>query len=468
MTVVPASRPKRAKPAPPPQLAPPVPLKGELAPFLKAASLAGIELMPWQHLVGRYLTATGAHGWLYPEIAVVVPRQNGKTTLLLPRIIAGLLAGEKIMHTAQNRELPREIFGLIADIMDPALMTHPPRFASGQERIDMRNGGCYRIVAPTRGGGRGPSNDLVIADELREFDSFDFIAAAKPTLTVSERPQMLYLSNAGHDGSVVLNTLRRRAATDPDLCYIEWSTPPDFAVDDRKGWRIANPALQVKPWMMEYLEREFRANEQGGTLAVFETEHMCRWVVSMAQPLVAEASWMACQGTTEAPARSSIGFNMDPTGRRASVVRAWQQTDGRIAVEEVIEAIGDPIDTERLGTDLKELVRRESVKQAGFASWTDADLARYVGRAKAVDGKEFAAASEQFARYVMSGRLVWEQAGHVADDLRWASRKSAGIASDSGAWMAVPASDRSITAILAAIRAVWLASTPKPPVPRIG
>lgn len=468
MTVVPASRPKRAKAAPPPQLAPPVPLKGDLVAFVAAAAIAGIELMPWQLLTGRYMTATASRGWLYPEIGIIVPRQNGKTTLLLPRIIAGLLAGEKIMHTAQNREFPREIYGRVADILDPALMAHPPRFASGQERIDMLNGGSYRIVAPTRGGGRGPTNDLVIVDELREFDNDDFIAAAEPTLTVSERPQMLYLSNAGHDGSVVLNTLRRRAATDPNLCYIEWSAPPDLAVDDRKGWRIANPALQVKPWIMEYLERKFRSYEQSGQLSIFETEHLCRWAVTMAQPLVADAAWMACQGATESPAAASFGFNMDPNGRRASVVRAWQQTDGRIALEEVIEAIGDPIDTERLGTDLQELTRRENAKRIGFASWTDADIARYVPRANAVDGKEFAAASEQFARYVSSGRLVWDQAGHVGDDLRWASRKSAGIASDSGAWMAVPSSDRSITAILAAVRAVWLASAPKPPAPRIG
>ena len=63
---------------------------------------------------------------------------------------------------------------------------------------------------------------------------------------------------------------------------------------------------------------------------------------------------------------------MDPSGRRASVIRAWVQTDGRIAVEELIEARGEtaPIDTERLGKDIHDLARSSRVRSVGFASWT--------------------------------------------------------------------------------------------------
>ena len=463
-----ATDPARKRPKfPKPQLAPPVPLKGRRREFEDAAKIAGLELMGWQQHVGRYLTATSKSGaWLYPEVAVIAPRQNGKTTCLVARIVMGLMNGERIMHTAQNRELPREIFNLVSDVIDPALMTHLPRKASGQERIDMRNGGVYRIVAPSRGGARGPANDLVIVDEIREFTDFEFIAAAKPTLTMSEHPQIMYLSNAGDDSSIVLNTLRKRSETERDLAYVEWSAPPQYPVDDRKGWRLANPAAAEMPQIMEYLEREYADNLSGDTLSVFETEHLCRWVVSMAPRLVGERAWLSCRGVTEGMSRPVLAFNMDATGRRASAVRAWLQTDGRIAIEEVIEATGDPIDVQRLGNDLEAICRREGVKRSGFASWTDADIARYVKSAKALDGKEFSAASEQFARYVLSGRIVWDTAGHVTDDLAWTARKPTG--QDSGAWMAVPASDRSVTAILAAIRAVWLASAPKPPVPRIG
>src|SRR6185503_5166899 len=181
--------------------------------------------------------------WQYPEVAIVVARQNGKSTLLIPRILWGLEHGERIMHTAQNRTLPREIFEQVAELVPKASLKRPVRLANGQERIDTRSGGCYRIVAPTRGGARGPSNDLVIIDEVREMDTWDFMAAARPTLTASRNPQTLYLSNAGEDTSVVLNSLRERAvAGDDRLAYLEWSAHPERDHMDIEGWQEANPA----------------------------------------------------------------------------------------------------------------------------------------------------------------------------------------------------------------------------------
>jgi phage terminase large subunit-like protein len=118
-----------------------------------------------------------------------------------------------------------------------------PRYANGQEEVRLTNGGIYSIVAPTRGGARGPSRDLVIIDELREMDTWDFIAAAKPTMTASPDPQMLYLSNAGEEHSIVLNAIRDRAASDPALAYLEWSAAPERTPDDREGWAEANPAM---------------------------------------------------------------------------------------------------------------------------------------------------------------------------------------------------------------------------------
>ena len=98
----------------------------------------------------RYMTALGPDDrLLYREIAIVVARQNGKSTILEPRIIQGLLAGEKIMHTAQNRELPRLVFGMVADIMTDHLganLRGAIRRANGQEVIKTKTGGVYRIA----------------------------------------------------------------------------------------------------------------------------------------------------------------------------------------------------------------------------------------------------------------------------------------------------------------------------------
>ena len=444
-----------------PRIAPPLPAKSQLAEFKAQAESAGISLLPWQERAGRYLTATGPDGWIFREVAILVARQNGKTELLVPRILMDLRAGKRIIHTAQNRTLPREVFMRVAWLLKAKELQRQPRQANGQEKIEMRNGGSYKIVAPQRGA-RGLSADTLIFDELREFEDYDIVSAATPTLTASPDPQTIYLSNAGNDASVVLNDLKRRGEEGhDDFGYLEWSASPEHAMDDPDGWAHANPSLGHF-LRMETLENAYRTKPP----PLFEVEHLCRWSASMQPRLVSDGAWMQCRAALEVkPDRPSIGFNMDPSGKRASAALAWQMTDGRIALVEIEEALGDPIDVQRLGARLQELANQHGVRKSAFASWTDKDLARYVPRSEPLDGKEFANASEHFARLVMSGRLAWDGASHITEDLTWTARRP----HDSGAWTAVPASpERSVTAVLAAIRAVWLASAPRPLAPRIG
>jgi hypothetical protein len=197
---------------------------------------------------------------------------------------------------------------------------------------------------------------------------------------------------------------------------------------------------------------------------VFETEHLCRWVITMQPKLVNDAKWHACHAPLPTPSRPSLGISMDPSGTRASGVLAWPMTDGMIGLKVVSSAHGSPIDSEELGKGLKEFALRSGVRTTGFDPWTDADLARYIKGSRMVNGREYANASEHFARLVEAGRIRWDEADEISEDLAWTARKP----HETGAWMAVKAKeDRPITAVLAAIRAVWLASGPRPEVPRV-
>lgn len=475
MTLAVRPNPAPVKGHPKPRIAPPVPLLSGVAGLRSAARALGITLMPWQAMAGRYLEAQAPDKrHLYREVAIVVARQNGKTTLLVPLIVKRLKAGRRIMHTAQNRELPREVFAQVADAIsaDPSLLrmrngrSVRPRFANGQEEIRLANGGRYRIVAPTRGGARGGANDDVIIDELREMDGFDFIGAAKPTLTASPDPQIIYLSNAGEVDSVVLNSVRDRAATDPRLAYLEWSTPPGMDAGDRIGWPYANPAIGHAPTMLEYLEDEYLSNRLAGTLAIFETEHLCRWVGSLRKPLVADAAWASSHDPELGPpARPFIGIAMDPSGLRASAAAAWRQGDGTIGLRLLFDvtgnpAAGKPIDLDRLGPEMREAFRQAGAQVVGFDPLTDAALAKHFGRTEPIAGTKHANASARFVTSIESGTVHWRDAATVGTDLTWTSRKPH---DESGSFQAVRANDdRPITAALAAIRAVWLASAPRP------
>lgn len=457
---------------PRPRIAPPTPARADIAGFRETASSVGIELMPWQVTVGRYIEATGKDGrHLFREVAIVVARQNGKTEILVPLIVRRLREGKRIMHTAQDRSLPREIFYRVADIMweqnnDLFPLRNDrqtkPRYANGQEEIRLSNGGVYSIVAPTRSGARGPSRDLVIIDEVRELDSWDFIAAAKPTTTASSDPQIIYLSNAGDEGSVVLNALRDRAESDPGLAYLEWSAAPSRPADDVKGWAEANPAMGHEPEGMGSifvnLESEYRSNSLAGTLSIYETEHLCRWVVSMRERLVDDATWKRGESELETPTRCFMGIALDPRGKRASAAIAWMRPDATIGTRLLYDVPGNPIDTDALGADLRTAATQYGVVNVGFDPLTDAVLAKFFPQSEAIAGGKHANASARFVTSVEALKLKWADCAPVTSDLVWTARKEH---DESGSFQAVRGNDeRPITAALAVIRAVWLASEP--------
>src|SRR6188474_1670074 len=89
-----------------PRVAPPLPVAPLAAELEAAAAGVGLKLWPWQSTAARYLMAQQDGRWRYREVCIVVARQNGKTTLLIPRILWGLAQGRRIVHTAQNREIP--------------------------------------------------------------------------------------------------------------------------------------------------------------------------------------------------------------------------------------------------------------------------------------------------------------------------------------------------------------------------
>lgn len=424
----------------------------------------GITFMPWQATAGLYLEAVTKTGtWLYPEVPIVVGRQNGKTEILKPFICHRLRNGRRIMHTAQNRELPREVFGEVAEHMLAAHrleLASKPRFANGQEEIKTRNGGRYRIVAPTRGGARGPANDDLLIDEIRELVDHVFIGAAKPTLSASNNPQTVYLSNAGTADSAVLNALKKRAAEgDASLAYLEWSAAPDLDASDHAGWVASNPAIGHLAGKFENLEREYQANSLGRTMELFEVEYLCRWQASLEERLVKTGDWAEQEfGEVGIPSRAFMAINMDPSGERASAVIAWP--DGDKICLDVHDTVGSPIDVSLLGPDLMALAGANRVTTVAFDPYTDADLVRYIRKPKGINGREYASASEKFARLVAERRLrINDPAGVLGRDLEWTTRRPAPY----GSFMAVKASDEhTVTAAIAAVRAVWLASAPIP------
>jgi phage terminase large subunit-like protein len=194
--------------------------------------------------------------WAALEVGLVVPRQNGKGSILEARELAGLfLFGERlILHSAHEFKTAQEAFlrvlSLVEDTPDLDRKVERVRTAHGSEGIELKNGARLRFVARTGGSGRGFTGDCVILDEAFELPP-KTVSALLPTMSArmgmtDGGPQVWYTSSAPLVDSEVLRRLRRRGVEgDTRLCFLEWSAPEDADLDDREAWAQANPSLGI-------------------------------------------------------------------------------------------------------------------------------------------------------------------------------------------------------------------------------
>ena len=423
--------------------------------------MIGIPLLDWQ----RYALEVGMERegdrWAYPDVGIAVARQNGKTGgVLQPRILTGLLLwGESFLHSAQNRELPRESFLEIAGILEsrfPERLAARPRRANGQESIRMRNGGSYKIVAPRPDAPRGLHADVVILDEIREYRDHDFVTAILPTLNTSPDPQVWTASNAGDPDSVVLNNLRGRGLSDdPSIAWLEWSADPALSSDDPLGWLQANPSMGV-------LIDESRIAHLHETLTPegFETEVLCRWVEIAGTRAIPSELWEAATDP-DIPGPSSrpvIVIDVDPERTAAAMVAAWHLPDGRIGTDLVLYRTGD---LDALEAAVLEEIRDLTPSVIGFDPWTTEGLAERITAAgyvtEPVTGRGWVAACQTLLEMLTTDRLRHPGREAVTAQLAHAGRRQ----TTEGRWWITRTSEP-IPAVTATARAVYLASRPRP------
>lgn len=168
---------------------------------VELAASAGLILDPWQADVLEGALAEKPDGrWAATEVAVVVPRQNGKGSILEARELHGLFLDDScklITHTAHRFDTCIEHFRRLRDLIEgcPDLdrKVRKIREANGDEGIELLDGSRINFKARSKGSGRGFSGDLVVLDEafwLLELGSL------LPTLSARPNPQIWYTSSA--------------------------------------------------------------------------------------------------------------------------------------------------------------------------------------------------------------------------------------------------------------------------------
>lgn len=307
------------------------------AEAVELAALAGLHLDPWQaYCLEQGLSEQSDGLWAAFICAIVVPRQNGKGSVLEAREVAGLflLNEHLILHSAHEFKTCYEHFlrivNLIESTPDLDRRVRKIRRGVGEQAIELRNGNRLRFIARSGGSGRGMSAPCVVLDEFM-FATEAMVGAIMPTLSAQPNPQLWMTSSAPLATSEPLHRLRlqAKAATADRLFYAEWGNEPDTPDNDEAVAR-ANPALGRRIFLdFVDVERE-----------VMSPEEFARERLGVPQQLGTEAQvidpevWAACRNEeSSVVSHDCWALTINPEREWASLGLAGRTADGKLHVE---------------------------------------------------------------------------------------------------------------------------------------
>jgi hypothetical protein len=308
--------------------------------IVELAAIAGLYLDDWQRwFLENSLLETGRR-WTAFEVALLVPRQNGKGALLEARQLGGLfyLREPLQVHTAHEFKTAYEHFLRITNLiegcpdMDRQVMRI--RRGAGEQAIELKTGERLRFLARSTGSGRGMTGDVVYLDEAFALTT-PMMGALLPTLSAVPNPQIWYTSSAPRSTSDVLHGLRNRdPKRSPRLFFAEWGYGQDVDIEDEDAWYGANPALGIR------IDEEFVRSELDALRAMpeeFRRERLGVPEMPVQESIVVpESQWESLTDTDSKVAERHC-FALDVAADRSwsAFGVAGLRADGRAHIEVV-------------------------------------------------------------------------------------------------------------------------------------
>jgi phage terminase large subunit-like protein len=237
-----------------------LPSKGQ--EMIDFATELGINLMEWQKFVcihGHKVRLDGR--WAHSELGLIMARQQGKSTLMMLRILTGMFVWGEGLQLASAHRLTTslETFRQIVALMEanPKLEKEVKkiRWQHGAEEIELFGNRRF-VVKAANNAARGLSKpETIHLDELREYKDEDAWSSMRYSMMAAKNPQVWIYSSAGDQHSVILNKLRERAlvsaTTNDPIGWFEWSAEPDAPIllpSGEMNWQAfaqANPSLGI-------------------------------------------------------------------------------------------------------------------------------------------------------------------------------------------------------------------------------
>ena len=224
---------------------------------------AGIVLDGWQELILQ--TAMGErrdNTWAAKRVGVTVPRQNGKSQLLVARALAGaVLFGEKkIVISAHQQDTAREAFNKLVEILEDEgngwlmdrVKPNGIMNAINREQVKFKNGATVQFKARSGAAGKGFSSDCLMLDEAQILSQRAWVSI-NSTMSAMHNPQVWLLGTSPQeeDDSDVFESIRTAAieGRSSTAAWCEWGADakaPDYDPASEYTRWAANPAWNTR------------------------------------------------------------------------------------------------------------------------------------------------------------------------------------------------------------------------------
>lgn len=307
---------------------------------VELAASCGLHLDPWQQRVLVHALGERADGlWGAFRVCLVVPRQNGKGSILEALELAALFIFRErlVVHSAHEFRTAREHFRrmctLIARSDDlSAKVAGRIHTANGNESIETEDGSRLMFVARSRGAARGFTCDRLVLDEAFNL-SHDAMGAMLPALSAVPNPQVWLTSSAPHADSLVLHDVRDEGlkGEDPRLYFAEWGNP--------RGTEPTIEAIaRANPGYPHRISHEFVLAERNALGALGNEFPRERLGVPDARDAGATVfgpgKWAACGDPTSTLATcKALALDVSPGFEWASFAAAGAREDGLVHAE---------------------------------------------------------------------------------------------------------------------------------------
>lgn len=311
------------------------------------ADALGTPLMPWQrHVADVALEVNPDTGLLhYRTVVITVPRQSGKTTLLLSLMVhraLGFGVRQSIVYTAQTQKAARKkweeehVQALRASRFAKQIKV---RYTIGSEQIKWENGSRHSLTAPTEKAGHGETIDQATIDEAFAQEDNRLEQALRPAMITRPQPQLYIVSTAGTARSLYLKDkvdngrAKVDAGVDSSVAYFEWSAPEDADPESPDTWMRCMPALGHTINI-----NAIRSDFEDMKLAEFRRAYLNQWSDEIPELwlVISEQDWLAVEDINSTiPEENKIAFGLDFTPERSfgTIVAAGMNQHNKLHLE---------------------------------------------------------------------------------------------------------------------------------------